>query len=60
MRVDVNGFRDSTCTKCKNYTGDKPTFGKCQADTGKIYSCARMRMFENKNFEAHTGVKRNV
>ena len=59
MRVDVDGFRSSTCTKCKNYTGDKPAFGKCQADKGKIYSCARMRMFEYESFTTYTGVKRN-
>lgn len=58
MRVDVNGFRDSTCTKCKNYTGDKPTFGKCQADRGTIYSCARMRTFESESFKTYTGINK--
>ena len=38
MRIDEKRFFEGTCKKCKQYTGDKPTFGKCLGD--RMYSCA--------------------
>ena len=55
MRIDKKRFFEGTCKKCKQYTGDKPTFGKCLGD--RMYSCARMRLFNSKEFEDYTGIK---
>lgn len=57
MRIDSEKFREYTCKKCKQYTGDKPVFGKCLGD--RMYSCARMKLFNSKEFEEYTGIVLN-
>ena len=57
MRIDKDRFLESTCKKCKHYTGDKPVFGKCLGD--RMHSCARMRLFNSKEFEEYTGIELN-
>jgi len=55
MIIDEKRFFEGVCKKCKQYTGDKPIFGKCLGD--RMYSCARMRVFNSKEFEDYTGIK---
>lgn len=57
VRIDSEKFREYTCKKCKHYANDKPVFGKCFGD--RMYSCARMRMFNSKEFENYTGINLN-
>ena len=56
MRIDSERFKEGVCKKCKQYTGDKPEFGKCQSAHGNRLNCASMRMFNSKEFEEWTGI----
>lgn len=49
MTVDKNRFFEGTCKACKNVENCK---GR------EMYSCARMRMFNYKEFEKYTGITR--
>lgn len=56
MRIDKPRFFEYTCKQCKQYSGDKPVFGKCLGD--RMYACARMMLFNSEEFENYTGIKR--
>lgn len=49
MRVDVSKFRENKCNKCKDFAGDKLTFGKCMACFSHIYRCAKSSIFNLDN-----------
>lgn len=50
MRIDKDKFYEGTCKKCKNLED-------CRGS--RMYSCARMRMFNSKEFQNYTGIELN-
>ena len=50
MRIDKNRFYEGTCKKCKRL---EYCYG------GSVLSCARMRLFNSKEFEEYTGIELN-
>lgn len=55
MRVDHNTFIKNTCKKCNRYS-EKIMFGKCVADKGSVYVCARERLFNRGKFNESRGL----
>ena len=56
MRVDCQGFKNTTCKQCKRYIGNKLKFGKCAGDRNSIYNCARMMIFNEIKFKEWIGI----
>lgn len=50
MRIDRNRFYKGTCKNCKRLE-------HCQG--GNMYSCARTRIFNSREFENYTGISLN-
>lgn len=58
MSIDNTKFRELTCNKCRQFTGEKLVIGKCLASPDKIFDCAKMRLFNHSEFANITGIEK--